>query len=805
MAKPRLLVISASYLPAENIKKLAALGGHFDLTCVTADEAKSLGTTIRLDRAAAPENVRLIGLKSIGEPASTTRYFFRGLRGVIRSHPADIILVEAEPWAWVRWQAWWWKRIYQPRALFGEFTWENVERPGWRGAILRVVYRAAAMTSDFVIAGNRAAATLFERAGMDSSRQLIAPQLGVDEAHFTPPAGCTRDDLRAEDGLSANAFLVGFCGRFVEEKGVLDLVAAIDSVRVRQPLLAIELALIGAGPLQPELERLAAGRPWLRLLRRRAHTEIASFMQMLDLFVLPSRPRIAGDAIWEEQFGHVLIEAMACGVACLGSDSGEIPHVIGVPSAVFRAGDRGALAEKMEHLAGDRAAHRKLAETQRTRTLDRYTNRALAATWATFLEQQIHREKRSVLWVDAHLEYRSPTMRHLLYALPQLLEHGWEIKAWCLRSDAPRDQVGHTFFPAPKWLGPCDLIYFTLIVNLHGFVRWLCGRQKPATIIHATCGTYLPADLVSVHFLNSVWAPMQLRLGFSSAKEVARYGLVLIVAAIEWLQWRMPTLRKALAVSDSVGQEIRKRAPASLGIETLPNSYDETRFNPEVRRLHREGLRAELGYNPPDQVFCFVSAGHYRRKGFWLAVEALAILREDTDFRHVRFLVVGGNESTVAATRLATTRQFPGSDAWISFVGMQPEVEKYYAASDAFLFPSYFEAFCLAEIEAAACGLPLLLTPHHGTEMILEPGVNGLFLSFDPKEMSQQIASFLKKPALSFKPGPGRGLTRTQYTAQLLATYDAMLADTDLPLPKEALTPPKCGDFQRNSDQHADR
>jgi glycosyltransferase involved in cell wall biosynthesis len=109
---------------------------------------------------------------------------------------------------------------------------------------------------------------------------------------------------------------------------------------------------------------------------------------------------------------------------------------------------------------------------------------------------------------------------------------------------------------------------------------------------------------------------------------------------------------------------------------------------------------------------------------------------------------------------------------------MQKEVEKYYAASDAFLFPSYFEAFCLAEIEAAACGLPLLLTPHHGSEMILRDGVNGVRLSFDPKVMGAQVADFLAKGLPDFDPGTARGLTKGEYASQLLGVYERLVPET---------------------------
>ena len=385
-------------------------------------------------------------------------------------------------------------------------------------------------------------------------------------------------------------------------------------------------------------------------------------------------------------------------------------------------------------------------------------------------------ESRTLLWIDAHLEHRSPTTRHLLYALPRLRAEGWRIQAWCFRSDAPHDEVQHTFLPSARWLGPFELLWFTLIVNLYGLWRWLCRKPRPATVIHATCGTYLGADIASVHFLNCVWARTQLRIGFSGWRDVARYPFVLAGAVAERLQWWSPALRLALAVSDSVAAEVRTRTRHRVKVVTLPNSYDETRFNPGVRPLHRDTMRAALGYGAGDTVFCFVSTGHYRRKGFWLAAEALARVRATDARKGVRFLIVGGSEQAVAALRAETQRRFPGSEAWMHFAGMTREVEKYYAASDAFIFPSYFEAFCLAEIEAAATGLPLLLTPHHGSEMILRDGINGRLLSFSPEVMATQIEDFLANGLPEFQPGAGRGLVKAEYAASLAAIYERAAA-----------------------------
>ena len=389
----------------------------------------------------------------------------------------------------------------------------------------------------------------------------------------------------------------------------------------------------------------------------------------------------------------------------------------------------------------------------------------------------MNENSRTVLWIDANLEHRSPTMRHLLYALPRLRAEGWKVCAWCLRSDAPRDEIEHVFFPVPKWLGSLELVYFSIIVNLYGIWRWMLGKPRPAAIIHATCGTYLGANLATVQFLGCVWASAHLRLGFSNWRELAAYPVTLFGAVAERLQWWSPALRKVHAVSESVAAEVRMHVRDAVTVEVLPNSYDETRFNPGVRVRRRTEMRKALGFSPEEKVFCFVSMGHYRRKGFWLAVEALDRVRRTGAGRNVRLLVVGGSERATALLRRELADSFPDFGRWITLVGMQIAVEDYYAASDAFIFPSYFEAFCLAEIEAAACGLPLLLTPHHGSEMILDDGVNGRLLSFDPKIMSTQVEAFLKDGLPGFQPGTGRGLTKSQYATELVSLYESVLAD----------------------------
>ena len=93
------------------------------------------------------------------------------------------------------------------------------------------------------------------------------------------------------------------------------------------------------------------------------------FYRSLDLLVLPSRTR----PNWKEQFGRVLIEAMACGVPVLGSDSGEIPRVIGDAGVVFPEEDLEALRFQLQRLMEDPTARKSLAAAGRERVLARFT------------------------------------------------------------------------------------------------------------------------------------------------------------------------------------------------------------------------------------------------------------------------------------------------------------------------------------------------------------------------------------------------------------------------------------------------
>jgi glycosyltransferase involved in cell wall biosynthesis len=409
-------------------------------------------------------------------------------------------------------------------------------------------------------------------------------------------------------------------------------------------------------------------------------------------------------------------------------------------------------------------------EAQRIATVK--SNRAREIS--DLLKQRFRQEQKSVLWVDPYVTTGSPSMRSLVESLPTLRTHGWNIRALCYEVQKIEPAVEATRLPklpCPSFLYE---IQFFVASNIYRFVQGALLRKRPARIIHTTCPYDLQADICSIHFCHRRWVQFARSLRGPSLREWVGLQISGVFALFDQWQLRSQSVRLLLPVSRAIGAAARQ-CYGTYAVQTiLPNAFDENRFNSKTRQLHRASVREALGFSPNETVFAFSSYGHYRRKGFWLIVNALQILAERGE-QGIRVLVIGGTPKTLERLRGELATRFPEYSRWMLFAGMTSEVEKFLAAADAFLFPSYFEAFCLAEIEAAAMGLPLLVTRHPGTEMIVREGENGVWLEFDPDDIANKIRAFVRREFRFKLPNSGEALTRAQYADRLLSIYDGFL------------------------------
>ncbi|GAA6623266.1 hormogonium polysaccharide biosynthesis glycosyltransferase HpsO [Scytonema sp. NUACC26] len=239
-----------------------------------------------------------------------------------------------------------------------------------------------------IISGNQDGAEVLRQQGYKGSIKVM-PQLGVDENLFVP---APQAELVSQLGIKQNDFVVGFVGRFVREKGLFTLLEALIRLKDRP----WKLLLIGRGSLQSELLSKAEEnyiKDRVILVESVAHDAVPKYINLMSTLVLPSETNYNLKNLtsigWKEQFGHVLIEAMACQVPVIGSNSGEIPHVIGEAGLIFPEGDAQALAHCIVQLMENPEFTEKLAGMGYQKAMAQYTNTALAKQQLEFYKELV--------------------------------------------------------------------------------------------------------------------------------------------------------------------------------------------------------------------------------------------------------------------------------------------------------------------------------------------------------------------------------------------------------------------------------
>ncbi len=316
-------------------------------------------------------------------------HFYPTLGRLLRQLRPDILHMDEEPYNLATWLALRQGRAVGARCLF--FTWQNLQRryPWPFSGFERSVHAAAA----HAIAGNPTAAEVLCAKGYRGPVTVI-PQFGVDPGIFTPRAVDTLMLKQNSDpsafSLQPSAFVIGYAGRLVPEKGVDVLLRACAML---PPALDWKLHVLGDGPEHGRLADSARElgiEPRVQFLGRVPSAQTPLFYQTLDVLALPSLSR----PNWVEQFGRVLTEAMACGVPVVGSHSGEIPWVIGDAGRIFSEGDAGALANILRELAGDPTQRAALAAAGRARVLAHFTQAQIAAETAAVYREMLHHPAR---------------------------------------------------------------------------------------------------------------------------------------------------------------------------------------------------------------------------------------------------------------------------------------------------------------------------------------------------------------------------------------------------------------------------
>jgi len=203
-----------------------------------------------------------------------------------------------------------------------------------------------------------------------------------------------------------------------------------------------------------------------------------------------------------------------------------------------------------------------------------------------------------------------------------------------------------------------------------------------------------------------------------------------LILGLERSIFRKRRYRKIIAISELVKRNIieRYQVPAD-DIVVIYNGIDLDRFHPDNRKRFREEVRMQYQIPETARVFLFVGSG-FERKGVRYLIEAAEMLDSP-----ITLLIVGKGSGEKFRDIIKKQR--------VIFCGPQKMIERYYAAADAFVFPTMYEPFGNVHLEALASGLPVITTRNSGASEVIDEGKSG-FVVQEPEDAAA-ISENMKK------------------------------------------------------------
>ncbi|MBK1987843.1 glycosyltransferase family 4 protein [Sphaerospermopsis aphanizomenoides BCCUSP55] len=285
----------------------------------------------------------------------------------------DLVHCWEEPYILSGAQVAWWKTKKSP-LIYSTFQNKCKQYPppfNW------IEQYAMSKSTGWIAFGKTVAEALKSRPGYSSPMQVITP--GVDIQHFYPCVDAKYKIRRCLGWEEEGIPVIGYLGRFVPEKGLDLLMAVLD--RLETPWRAL---FVGTGVMESSLRNWAKRYPkQVRICTDVKHHEVPQYLNAMDMLVAPSQTV----SNWQEQFGRMLIEAFACAVPVIGSDSGEIPYVIQDAGLVVGENDQLGWVAAISDLLNSPSRRQELGKSGLERAHNFYTWTAVAKQHLQFFNE----------------------------------------------------------------------------------------------------------------------------------------------------------------------------------------------------------------------------------------------------------------------------------------------------------------------------------------------------------------------------------------------------------------------------------
>jgi glycosyltransferase involved in cell wall biosynthesis/O-antigen/teichoic acid export membrane protein len=346
-------------------------------------------------------------------------------------------------------------------------------------------------------------------------------------------------------------------------------------------------------------------------------------------------------------------------------------------------------------------------------------------------------QDRALVVFDENLTTTSPVGSCLLKVVQDSAQL-FPLQLFYNRLDLSRsDSGGRTHIPLPA--GPV-ILRSVLFTGFAGLAYWLRWRGRPALRIAAQ-GVFPFCEVSYAQFCHRIFLrDHRADMGGGPLRLVARYLIHIWGSLTERMAFERA--KTIVVPSEGLAYELQTAYPELVAgkIAIIPNPVNTSYFR-KPDDFRGDSLRLDLGCTANDLLLCFCALGNFERKGLRSAIEALAELGSP----NARLVVVGGKPGEIRQfEKLCTDAKV---ETRVRFVGMQNDIRPYLWSSDAFLFPSGYEAFPLVCLQAAAARLPLIVTRVYGVDEFMIEGKTGWMVERNAKAIAFAIAQALHNRA----------------------------------------------------------
>lgn len=295
-----------------------------------------------------------------------------------------------------------------------------------------------------------------------------------------------------------------------------------------------------------------------------------------------------------------------------------------------------------------------------------------------------------------------------------------EVHIFANRWEEP-DPTGITFHKIPAWIWREITKVLTFIIPA------TLKAPRGFDIIHAQglCG--MRHDLTTCHFIQPVW----LRELKARGQKPSSMSLIwkLLVSPLEKRALGPKCSRRVIAISKGMISDLQKEYNIGDNIDLIYHGVDLERFHPKEKNKNRRTVRESWGVSEKDFIALFVGN---LQKGAAAAIRAISLVQE------AKLALVSGSNNTQEKDLV---RQL-GVEDRVLWVPKSREIEKFFAATDCFVFPTVYEPFGMVISEAMASGLPVVTSKGAGAADLINDGESGLLV--DEPWDSQSIARHLR-------------------------------------------------------------